>query len=70
MSASNRNKARSIKDGIRGNSRSDMRRRENRKDTRELRQGYRGTGMNQYWRYYSSEGLLVVDIGGPPIVGA
>lgn len=36
---------------------------------RESRHGYRGLGMFQLWKYYSSEGVHVIDIGGPPVVG-
>lgn len=36
---------------------------------RENRHGYRGLGMFQFWKYYSSEGVHVIDIGGPPTVG-
>lgn len=36
---------------------------------RESRQGYRGLGMFQLSKYYSSEGVYVMDLGGPPVVG-
>ena len=36
---------------------------------RESRAGFRGLGMFQMAKHYSSEGVYVVDIGGPPIAG-
>lgn len=36
---------------------------------RESRAGYRGLGMFQLSKYYSAEGVHVIDIGGPPIAG-
>ena len=36
---------------------------------RESRQGYRGFGMFQLTKFYSAEGVHVVDVGGPAVVG-
>lgn len=36
---------------------------------RESRMGFRGYGMFQLTKYYSSEGVHVIDVGGPNIVG-
>lgn len=37
---------------------------------REIRHGYRRLGALQLTKLYGSEGVFVVDIGGPPRVGA
>ena len=36
---------------------------------RNDRQGYRGGGLFQLARYYSSQGVLTIDGGGPRVVG-
>lgn len=36
---------------------------------RESRAGFRNMGMFQLTKYYSAEGVHVIDIGGPPIAG-
>lgn len=36
---------------------------------RNLRTGWRNTGALQYVRYYSTEGVYTVGLGGPPVVG-
>lgn len=36
---------------------------------RESRAGYRGMGMFQFTKYYSAEGVHIIDIGGPPVAG-
>ena len=36
---------------------------------RENRQGFRGFGAFQMKKVYSSEGIYVVDVGGPPVAG-
>lgn len=69
MSAQNRNKARKLHSRNDANNRESINRRESQDNVRENRQGFRGTGMFQLTRYYSQEGLLVVDLGGPPVVG-
>ena len=69
MSASGKNKARQINSNNKSRIRSEMSQREVQDSVRESRQGYRGTGMFQLTRYYSQEGLLVIDMGGPAVVG-
>mgnify|MGYP005850631863 CR=1 FL=1 len=69
MSAIGRNKGRQYYDNVKINNRSQITKQEVRDSVRESRQGYRGTGMFQTTRYYSQEGLLVINLGGPPIVG-
>lgn len=69
MSASGRNKGRQHFENVKAENRSQMSKREVQDSVRESRQGYRGTAMFQMTRYYSQEGLLVVNLGGPPIVG-
>ena len=36
---------------------------------RDLRSGWRHTGILQYSKYYSTEGVYTVGMGGPPVVG-
>jgi hypothetical protein len=36
---------------------------------RESRMGWRGTGIWQYAKYHSTEGVYTIGIGGPPVVG-
>jgi len=36
---------------------------------RENRHGFRGLGIYQFSKFYSAEGVHVIDIGGPPLVG-
>lgn len=69
MSAFNKNQSRRLRDGMKAENQAAMSRREVQDSVRESRQGYRGTAMFQMTRYYSQEGLLVVDLGGPPVVG-
>jgi hypothetical protein len=69
MSASGRNKGRQVVENVRNRNRAEMDKREVQDSVREARQGYRGTAMFQLTRYYSQEGLLVVNLGGPPVVG-
>lgn len=43
--------------------------RENNTTSRDMRSGWRHTGIFQYARYYSTEGVYSVGLGGPPVVG-
>lgn len=36
---------------------------------RESRMGWRGTGVWQYSKYHSAEGVYTIGLGGPPVVG-
>jgi hypothetical protein len=69
MSASGRNKGRQIHSYQKAQRRAEISNNEVQTSVRESRHGYRGTAMFQTTRYYSQEGLLVVNLGGPPIVG-
>lgn len=69
MSVSGKNKGIQHFENIRAENKAQMNRREVQDTVRESRQGYRGTAMFQTARYYSQEGLLVVNLGGPPVVG-
>ena len=69
MSAAGKNKGRQVIENVRSRNRAEMDKREVQDSVRESRQGYRGTAMFQLTRYYSQEGLLVVNLGGPPVVG-
>lgn len=42
---------------------------ETQSDVRDQRMGWRGTGILQYARYYSTEGVYSIGLGGPPVVG-
>lgn len=69
MSATGRNKGRQHYESIKSENRAQLSKRETESTTREMRHGYRGTAMFQITRNYSQEGLLVINLGGPPIVG-
>jgi len=69
MSASGRNSARSIQNKSKNRAEAEMNKGEVADSVREGRQGYRGTAMFQLTKYYAQEGLLVVNLGGPPVVG-
>lgn len=69
MSASGRNSARSIQNKSKNRNEAEMSKSEVSDSVREARQGYRGTAMFQLTRYYAQEGLLVVNLGGPAVVG-
>lgn len=70
MSASGKNKGRQIFDRNRAETNSQMNRKETGLSVRQSRHGYRGTAMFQLTKNYSQEGILVVDVGGPPVVGS
>lgn len=69
MSASGRNSARRIQNKNQRANEAQMNKREVADSVRESRQGYRGTAMFQLTKYYAQEGLLVVNLGGPAVVG-
>lgn len=69
MSASGRNSARRINRKSKDIHQAEMNKGEVADSVRESRQGYRGTAMFQLTKYYAQEGLLIVNLGGPPIVG-
>jgi hypothetical protein len=54
---------------VRGEVDKKMRQAEVNDTVRESRAGYRGMGMFQLTKYYSAEGVYVIDIGGPPLAG-
>lgn len=69
MSASGRNSARKIQNRNKRANEAEMSKGEVADSVREARQGYRGTAMFQLTKYYAQEGLLVINLGGPPVVG-
>ncbi len=66
---SNKIKAGSVHQKMKGEIDKKINQQQNSLDIRNSRTGWRGFGAYQLVRYYGGEGVYIVDIGGPAIVG-